>query len=72
MRRIAALVLAACTAPCPDVPAFCTQADAGTCVAWPATCCSGFWLCKLDASPVSNAGTCTMVSTPASEAVTCP
>jgi hypothetical protein len=66
------LLFAACAQPCPEAPAFCMQVDAGTCVAWPAGCCDGLQLCKRDATPVTDAGACTMLSTPASEAIVCP
>jgi len=67
----ALLLTLACAQPCPDTPAFCTQQDAGSCVAWPAACCYGLQACKLDATPVADAGTCTLIAEPATEAISC-
>jgi hypothetical protein len=67
----AAFAVLACAPPCPDTAAFCVQVDAGSCVAWPATCCSGLQACKLDSTPVADAGSCTLIAVPPSETISC-
>jgi hypothetical protein len=67
-----ALALAsACVPPCPDTYPLCVEADAGTCRAWPASCCMGIAACIKGTMIVEDAGTCAIVETPPDKRISC-